>query len=159
MERVAHGFAVMVLSAMACYGAKEVFGLLPALVTHPREAAWGLVFFVPFIYGLVRFVVGWRGYWGMQINDVMLALRAFWKMAAGLLGLKWLRWDVVKVMNQNGFWWGLGLLVGLTVALWWLLTGGVRFVLLTVGGSNALQKLLEYLKDKNRRAKAGKPTR
>jgi hypothetical protein len=159
LQRASHGFAVMVLTAMSIYGAKEVFAFFPAL-THPREAAWGLVFFVPFIYGLVRFVVGWRGYCGMPINDEpMLALRAFWKMAAGFVGVKCLRWDVDRVMNQNGFWWGLGLLVILTVAWWYLLTGGERFVLLTVGGSNALRKLLGHLKEKNRRRKPGQPTR
>jgi hypothetical protein len=135
LQRAANGFAVMVLSVLtpiALYGAKEVFAFFPALVTQPGEAASGLVFVLPFILGLVRFLVGWKRSCAMRISDWLLASRAFVRLAIGFAGVKWLRWDVERAFDQLGFMKGLLLVVLLTVSWWWLLTGIIRF-LLTVG--------------------------
>lgn len=99
-----------------------------------------------FAYGLVRFVQGVRFCWGC--GDGSQRVRALFKTAFGIGG-GWFLWRHQDADTLSNEWLAYGWIVLFVVCLWWTLTGAMRFFLTTVGGSNALGILRDFLRRKN----------
>jgi hypothetical protein len=147
LQRASHGIAfglLVPLGAVAIFGNRSIVEAVAAVPADPLGhglPAAGLV--VLLIYGIARFVVGWRRSAG--VRDGLLATRAIIKLAIGT-GL------TVWMLNNLHFNWSdpsdkqraFALFV---LPLWLAITGSVRFLLLVHPASRALGLVEENIAD------------
>lgn len=150
LARASHGAALItftLLVAFFLYGAQGVFGFIPWLISNPAEAWPAALFFGSLLtYGLVRFVVGVHRCRGAR--DGLLATRAFFKLvfgfAVGLYLWYLFPWSVIG----PSFWGALAVVAVFLIGLWCAITGTVKFLLLTLGGSNALGLVAQQIRQR-----------
>jgi hypothetical protein len=142
LTRAANGFALMVLLLVGLYrfggGPSVAFANLDDFTARPAAHWMPITGVVLFFYGLFRFIQGVCSCWGCR--DGALTNRAFFTTALSLVAVCFLWTRQGRQLLSNG-WLVVVWLVLLITCAWLALTGFVRFVLLTVGGSNALGKL------------------
>lgn len=94
------------------------------------------------LYGLASFLTGAARSWGVR-GDGLLPTRTFLKCAAGVVGLMLLH---TETRGGGDFWAELWQLPLETVAIWCVVTGAVRFFLLSVGGGSALGRVRRHIR-------------
>jgi hypothetical protein len=150
LQRASHGLGIPVVIAAAAvlfFGPSAPGDFVAAVIADPASMAWPAVLLMALLaYCLVRFIVGVRRAAG--VRDELLASRAFVKFALGAGGVFYL-WpgntDLTRVVDLPPS----VRLALLLLAIWCADTGAVRFLLLTVGGGNALRIIMRNLKRKN----------
>jgi hypothetical protein len=150
LRRASHGFALVVSTVAAVlfvYGATGVRDFFPWAVAHPEQAWPGALFFGGLIaVGMARFLAGASRVAG--VRDRLLQARAFVKLAVGLAVTVYLGrlypWPGVSDWAAI-----LALLAALGIGAWLVVIGGVRFLVLSLGGGNALRRIKRYIKRRN----------
>lgn len=135
LQRASHGAALIVLVLLFVYfivGLNEARAWFPSFMRNPSDAWPGLLLVLPVAYGLPRFLTGAKRCWGQR--DALLAMRALVKIGVGAAGVWFLTSNEVAREFSPNLWTALILLALVAVAIWCLITGVVRFVLLTMGG-------------------------
>jgi hypothetical protein len=133
------------------FGAPGIGHALAPVVLHPSDN-WLLAVLLGgvLLYGLASFVTGASRCWGMR-SDGMLPLRAFFKLAVGVGGLRYLwLWnvDLARGFDVAPGWVALWLLL-VAASIWCGVVGAARFLLLTTGGGSALRKIKGIIAAKN----------
>jgi hypothetical protein len=125
----------------------DITGALAPLTGNPDENMVPLALLAALLlYGLASLITGMRRSWGVR-SDGMLPARAFIKFAAGVIGL--VTFNSEASMTAGEFWPALLWLSFGAASIWCVVTGGVRFVLLTTGGGSALAIVNKQLKQRN----------
>jgi hypothetical protein len=160
LRRATHPLGVLALLAWFAwlFGVRDLVGALAPVLLHPSDnwlsaALLGAVL----LYGLVSFIAGASQCWGAR-SDRTLPFWAFVELALGVAGLRfhWL-WNVDLA---RGFDAAPGLvalwLLLLAASIWCAVVGGARFLLLTVGGGNALAQIIKHIKRRNAPLRPGR---
>jgi hypothetical protein len=116
---------------------------------------------------LVQLIIGVCGSWGLRKRE--LAVGAFIKLAGGgglaiylarqfaILHLPAMpAWSLLPAWFLH--WWPhFAAQAGFVVGLWCLVTGAVRLLLLTIGGSGALRRVLQHIRVRVGRLRPARP--
>jgi hypothetical protein len=135
LQRASHGAALIVLVGLFVYfiiGLDAARAWFPQFVRYPNDSWPGLLLVLPVVYGLARFLPGISRSWGQR--DALLAMRALVKIAVGVVGGWFLVSEPVARELAQNLWTALLSLALVGVAIWCIITGAVRFVLLTMTG-------------------------
>ena len=146
LRRATQPLGVAAVAAWAAwqFGTRDIGELLRPIMQKPAEhwLAAVLLCAVP-LYGLASFIIGARRCWGMR-SDSMLPVWAFLELAAGVAGLRALGvWGdgLTRALDLGR---ELRLLL-VAVAIWCMVVGASRFVLLTIGGGNARARITKHI--------------
>lgn len=147
LRRASHpaGVLAVLLTTHALYAAR--FGsALAALNDHHLLMSLAAV---AIIGGLVPFLVGVRRSAGLR--DGILTMRAAFRIALGLVLVFWLARLPVAAFDAGaqGEYGEAFRQTALLFGLWFLVTGGMRLLLLTVGGGSALRLVRKLLHRRN----------
>jgi hypothetical protein len=134
------GVAALVAWGVWLFGANNVGTLLAPVFLHPSDN-WlpAVLLGAVLLYSLASFIVGASQCWGAR-SDRMLPVWAFFELAVGGGGLRFLwLWnlDLARALDVAPKIAALWLLLA-AVSIWCGVVGAARFLLLTVGGGNAL---------------------
>jgi hypothetical protein len=149
LQRAADSIAlpvITVLVSVLLFGASASKDFVSRLVTNPASVGWPAI--VPvglLVYCLVRGLIGIRRATG--VRDGLLAARAFCKLVAGVVAL-FVLWP--GHFDLSAYYLSPSIALALLVpAAWCVITGSVRFLLLTVGGGNALRIVTRTINQNN----------
>ncbi len=143
------GVAAVLLWVASLHGARDIGGVLADLAARiPDKGPVAVVVGAVLLCGLASFVIGLRGCWGAR-SDRMLPAWAFFKCAAGVGGLVLLRRNAGGWMDGGDIWMSLLWLALNSAAVWCATVGAARFLLLTVGGGDALRIAGRIRKQRN----------
>jgi hypothetical protein len=149
LQRASHGAALILLPpliAVWLFGLGGTAELIASFVRDPRANALPAVLLAAItIYGMARFYAGVGNCAGAQ--DKVRKQRAFLKLAFGAGLLVWLFRSAPPESAATG---DIRIFALIVLALWCLVTGIVRFWLLTAGGGYALRRIERQLKQRNR---------
>jgi hypothetical protein len=104
---------------------------------------------VPLVYAgllllcLVQTLIGMTGCWGLRKKE--LAVSAFVKLAFGVGVTVYLAQHYSLLRLRVDDWQLVAAQAGFVIGFWCLVTGAVRLVLLTLGGSGALRRILRHI--------------
>lgn len=145
------GVVALVAWGVWLFGARGIGHALAPVVLHPSDNGMLAVLLgAVLLYGLASFVTGASRCWGMR-SDGMLPVRAFFKCAVGVAGLRFL-WvwnaDLARAFDVAPGMAALWLLL-MAVSIWCAVVGAARFLLLTTGGGSALRKMGGVIAAKN----------
>ena len=150
LRRATRPLGVLALIAWGVWlsGAHDLVGALAPVLLHLSDN-WlpAVLFGAVSLYGLASFVAGASRCWGMR-SDGLLPVRALFKLAVGVAGLRYLwLWNVDLA---RGFDAAPGLvalwLLLVAASIWCVVVGGARFLLLTIGGGNALALVNRHIR-------------
>jgi len=154
LARASHGAALIVFVLLATFGTGGVNGVVTFVgqaAADPADEWPGLVLAIVFVWGVVWFVSGVSGARGLR--NGLLAWRAFVKLALGLGAILYLeRGHPSGALGSNGARMSI-----LLVGLWCVVTGAVKFVLLRMGGSNALAVVTRNMHRRTAPLRAARP--
>lgn len=144
LQRASHGAALVALVLLTVFltsGVGGVADFLTGIFADPAAHVVGLAMLLPLGYGLCRCLVGVRRCWGLR--DGLLAVRALvtGALAGGLLWALW--WEPVARLFGPDFWLGMLWMFLNAAAVWFIVTGTVRFLLLTLSGGGSAEREVE----------------
>jgi hypothetical protein len=140
------GLVSLLLSALWLSGAQGVGDRLADIARHPADNTLPAALLgAALLYGLTSLITGTRRCWGVR-SDGMLPVRSFFKLALGVAGLVLLRRGWPRVDDT---WTSLLWIVVSATSIWCAVVGAARFLLLTVGGGNALRVINKQLNRRN----------
>jgi hypothetical protein len=122
-------------------GVRDVAAALAPVFLHPSDnLVLAVLPLAGLFYGVASFVTGAGRCWGVR-SDGMLPVWAFFKLALGVGGL-WLLRDMRGPSDDLAALFRLALDA---MALWCAVVGGARFLLLSIGGGNALARVQRHI--------------
>lgn len=153
------GCAALLLFPVVIYGLNGGWPDIQAAVAQPRNSLLLVLYGIALAFCLVYIAAGAAGCWGMRKKD--LTVFAIARLAGGGIALfyLWRSWPLHDLLSSSLLL-NLRLILLLPaygISIWFVVTGAVRLLLLTVGGGSAGRVIRKHLKDRTREMRPARP--